>query len=393
MNEEFDSLTSRSGKDSSEIKTEIKNSSSKRSIVNKESPTVANPVEVKSKRQIGTLKNLKDSQEYEILNPYLTEGYRLGYKRFRDIFKTLFMWHNETLNIWTHLVGAIFMIAMAVWFANNYDRCYQKYTEMSVQIVNIHHDYSSRFFNVGESFQSVLDTEFLNMEKFSSALSKVKGELNDVKSALAQKLLISVNQLIDCKDDLKKFVVDFASNIGSRKWMNEFAVYHKLLITIENSITSLQGQLEETSLDFEKMLWIRTLAKYMPIREVHQNLPVWPIVFYLLTATFCLGASACYHWFYIQSAFVYKIMGRMDLSGIVVLIFGSVFPIIFYTFYCQKVLIFCYTIFYGTVCTITFFVSLTDWFNADEQRGVKGIIYGGVGICAGMISLHAGIQG
>jgi len=141
------------------------------------------------------------------------------------------------------------------------------------------------------------------------------------------------------------------------------------------------------------MLWIRTLAKYIPVREVHQKLAVWPIVFYCFTATFCLGVSAVYHWFYIKSKRMFTILGRMDLSGIVVLIFGSVFPIIYYSFYCQKMMIFYYTLFYWIVCTGTFFLSITDWFNDRKQRNLKGIIYGSVGILAGLICIQCGIQG
>merc|ERR1712146_516822 len=97
--------------------------------------------------------------------------------------------------------------------------------------------------------------------------------------------------------------------------------------------------------------------------------------------------------FYIKSKRMFTILGRMDLSGIVVLIFGSVVPIIYYSFYCQKVMIFCYTIFYWIVCTVTFFLSITDWFNDRKQRNLKGIIYGAVGLLAGLICVQCGIQG
>ena len=42
---------------------------------------------------------------------------------------------------------------------------------------------------------------------------------------------------------------------------------------------------------------------------------------------------------------------------------------------------------------MTFFLSITDWFNEDAQRGFKGITYGSVGILAGLISIQCGIQG
>lgn len=39
-------------------------------------------------------------------NHHIETGYRIGFKT-KQVFKSLFMIHNETVNIWTHLLGAI----------------------------------------------------------------------------------------------------------------------------------------------------------------------------------------------------------------------------------------------------------------------------------------------
>ena len=44
-------------------------------------------------------------------NYYIVTGYRVGYSGFLGGIKTLFLWHNETINVWTHFFGK-----MAVWF-------------------------------------------------------------------------------------------------------------------------------------------------------------------------------------------------------------------------------------------------------------------------------------
>lgn len=43
---------------------------------------------------------------------FITSGYRIGFSKNRHVFKSLFMWHNETSNTWTHLIGAFIFI----WF-------------------------------------------------------------------------------------------------------------------------------------------------------------------------------------------------------------------------------------------------------------------------------------
>ena len=150
--------TSRKSSDSEESVPEKRNSSSKKSLYNEESTKAAKDTKPTT---MGSLRQLQTTQEYNINNPYLTEGYRLRYKRCRDVTKTLFMWHNETLNIWTHLVGAMFMVAAAVWILCNFDKCYDKYNEMTDLIKSFHADWiGSKIFDVSESVKSVFDQEF-----------------------------------------------------------------------------------------------------------------------------------------------------------------------------------------------------------------------------------------
>jgi len=40
-------------------------------------------------------------------NEFLETGYRCEFVGWFGAFRTLFMWHNETVNIWTHLLGAV----------------------------------------------------------------------------------------------------------------------------------------------------------------------------------------------------------------------------------------------------------------------------------------------
>ena len=50
--------------------------------------------------------------EYYKKNRYLKTGYRVRFNTFRACAESLFMVHNETLNVWSHLIGTIFFVAM-----------------------------------------------------------------------------------------------------------------------------------------------------------------------------------------------------------------------------------------------------------------------------------------
>jgi adiponectin receptor len=45
---------------------------------------------------------------FMLYNPYIKRGFRINFNSHTKLFKSLFMLHNETINVWTHLIGAIF---------------------------------------------------------------------------------------------------------------------------------------------------------------------------------------------------------------------------------------------------------------------------------------------
>lgn len=56
---------------------------------------------------------------------YITKGYRINFTKKKDVLKSLFMWHNELVNIWTHLIGAIIIISLIFYLWLNYDELFR----------------------------------------------------------------------------------------------------------------------------------------------------------------------------------------------------------------------------------------------------------------------------
>jgi len=114
----------------------------------------------------------------------------------------------------------------------------------------------------------------------------------------------------------------------------------------------------------------------------------WPIIVFLISAVFCLLCSAVFHLFYCLSHRANQILLRLDYAGVSILITGSAFPAFVYGFYCQFIYAKIYLTLIGTTSLIVFFVSLGDKIHSEPYRGLKSIMYGSLGVFAGLPMLH-----
>ena len=56
--------------------------------------------------------NRAQAPEFMRYNPYIETGYRINFDTFWKLGKSLFMLHNETVNIWSHLIGALAFVVL-----------------------------------------------------------------------------------------------------------------------------------------------------------------------------------------------------------------------------------------------------------------------------------------
>lgn len=58
---------------------------------------------------------MEEAPEYLKDNEYIKHGYRINFNSARKVVKSLFMLHNESVNIWSHLLGSLFVIVLVVY--------------------------------------------------------------------------------------------------------------------------------------------------------------------------------------------------------------------------------------------------------------------------------------
>lgn len=48
-------------------------------------------------------------------NEFILRGYRIGFNSRPKILKSLFLLHNETVNVWSHLIGVIVFLGLLIY--------------------------------------------------------------------------------------------------------------------------------------------------------------------------------------------------------------------------------------------------------------------------------------
>lgn len=73
---------------------------------------------VKRPRCDGLLEELPDWMRD---NEFIKSRYRLDYETNCEVLSTAFKCHNETVNVWTHLIGSMIMFILALFILIDYE--------------------------------------------------------------------------------------------------------------------------------------------------------------------------------------------------------------------------------------------------------------------------------
>ena len=128
-------------------------------------PSPEAPKEVAKKARI---LDISQTPDWLVDNMFLLKGYRVGFERKRDIFKSLFMSHNELLNIWTHLLGGLIFLGVLIYVCLQLD----SYLLLSKRLVfdeqsmnHIHKIFSEQELELGSKLDSNNESHFGFLEQ------------------------------------------------------------------------------------------------------------------------------------------------------------------------------------------------------------------------------------
>ncbi len=330
-----------------------------------------------------TLGTFEEAEKFMQDNEYIREGYILNCNTFKRTLRSLLMIHNETVNVWSHLVGAIFFFFL-IWYTTIF------ITNLQTQVSNIRSDASlvankAREFKEESSdimknvYTSMKEIEynfknFYNAEKEEETTVYIRA-FNEINYIYGELKNYSLPVMVSAYKKIKEYYTYFMDAVTSVK---EEIID---LIKLDTSLT----QEYETHLDTNYHLNLEERKK--------KELARWPLYIIIFSAIFCLSFSAIFHLFGVINEKYFNILNRFDYGGISLLISGSCFPPYYYFFYYSTLFKYLYLILISVFGVGTFLYSLTDDFNKPKRRALRGTLFLIFGLCSGVPIMHMAFFG
>ena len=310
-------------------------------------------------------------------NEYIKGGYLLNCTDFKKALRSLFMCHNETINTWSHLLGALFFFFLIFYisiFINNYTSQLNK-IKNDLAIIQDKAEYLYKenpniMNNTYYSLKEVIKS-FNNIEKknfYDDCLSSILYLCSEIKN-------ITTNTI----DYISSSFMKSVSLIKEKIFLIKKQIFN--LIKLDTSKTEyLESKLDDKfNIDLEKRK-AKELAK-------------WPLFIIVHSAILCFIFSASFHSMGVINERHFDILNRFDYGGISLLISGSCYPPYYYFFYYSNTFKYIYLTIITVFGIAIFLYSLTDDFNKPQKRVLRGNIFLIFGLITGIPVLHMAFFG
>eukprot|EP00268_Persea_americana_P013301 TRINITY_DN15792_c0_g1_i2.p1 TRINITY_DN15792_c0_g1~~TRINITY_DN15792_c0_g1_i2.p1 ORF type:complete len:420 (-),score=47.55 TRINITY_DN15792_c0_g1_i2:374-1633(-) len=287
--------------------------------------------------------------EYHSLPGYLKDNeYIIGHYRsewpLKQVFLSIFSLHNETLNVWTHLIGFFIFLALTI------------YTAMKIpKVVDLH-----SLQNLPEVLKRAdlhkLHSEIMTCLPSIPNMSNLQRMRDELKTSLPS---------MDMLPSLSGWhVVELLTNCLPQRFSHANHTDVCVLQTVKEDLANILAP-----------LMVRPITR-------------WPFFAFLGGAMFCLLASSTCHLLSCHSERLSYIMLRLDYAGIAALISTSFYPPVYYSFMCNPFFCNLYLGFITLLGIATILFSLLPVFQNPEYRTLRATLFFGMGVSGVAPILH-----
>ncbi|XP_071702245.1 heptahelical transmembrane protein 4-like [Rutidosis leptorrhynchoides] len=287
--------------------------------------------------------------EYHSLPAYMKDNeFILGHYRaewpLKQIFLSIFTLHNETLNVWTHLIGFFLFLTLTIYSANmipSVDLRTLKNLPDVLRRTDLH--------KLREDILTCIPS-MPNMADLHKIHSDIKTSFHS-----SADLLPSMSNW---------HIVELLCNCLPERFSH----------TNHTDVCVLRSMKED----------VANLIAPLMIRPITR----WPFFAFLGGAMFCLLSSSACHLLCCHSKQLSYIMLRLDYAGIAALISTSFYPVVYYSFMCHPFFCNLYLGFITLLGIATVMVSLFPIFDRPEYRHIRAGLFSGMGLSGVAPILH-----
>ena len=167
-------------------------------------PMPCSPPRHHSKAFLGGKEEARKTHDWLVYNEFILNGYRINYHSYKILFKSLGQCHNETTNIWSHLLGVVCFSFLFIYFA-----AYYKPFDFDIRL-------EEKALKFGESkelvfaplFKTAISTIY---EKFNPEVLRgiASGNENFTKESI---LFLAVSKIVD---QMNKLEIDLKASFSN----------------------------------------------------------------------------------------------------------------------------------------------------------------------------------
>jgi adiponectin receptor len=241
-----------------------------------------------------------------VKNDHIIGGYRFNMSYWQAT-KSLFALHNETFNVWTHLLGIVFFLYLFFFVVLASPTIHDRVVVLEQQVATLKSNQLAPFLTSAARVTMLAELQ----QEYDALAASWQDFRSKFVGEREHRLVRLMSQLDTTLEELHRHLQ--SSQVGQDQ-----LVAADLQLQVVRDINLLHSELT-------------ALASSLASNEDSHYVPLWPMTIYIASVICCFLFSTLFHLYCaVGGEDVHLYWRKLDYAGISVLISGSYIPIMYY---------------------------------------------------------------